>query len=71
MLWNRTIWGRASSPVEAQRRSKITNYATTPGDYVWWDSFHPTEKIHEQFAKVLWNKTPSSVGPFNLQDPLP
>lgn len=37
------------------------------GDYVWWDSFHPTEKIHEQFAKALWNGPPSSVGPFNLQ----
>ena len=40
-------------------------------DYVWWDSFHPTEKIHEQFAKTLWNGEPEpepfSVGPYNLQ----
>ncbi|XP_062147926.1 GDSL esterase/lipase 5-like [Alnus glutinosa] len=42
------------------------------GDYVWWDSFHPTEKIHEQFAKALWNGPTSSVGPFNLATrPLP
>ncbi|KAK2645108.1 hypothetical protein Ddye_020303 [Dipteronia dyeriana] len=38
-------------------------------DYVWWDSFHPTEKIHEQFAKALWNgePEPEPVGPYNLQ----
>ncbi|KAK7411812.1 hypothetical protein VNO78_03253 [Psophocarpus tetragonolobus] len=39
-------------------------------DHVWWDSFHPTEKIHEQFAKVLWNNGPSPfwVGPYNLEN---
>ncbi|KAK4428774.1 GDSL esterase/lipase 5 [Sesamum alatum] len=37
-------------------------------DYVWWDSFHPTERIHEQFAKALWDGPRSSVGPYNLQD---
>ncbi|PQP97794.1 GDSL esterase/lipase 5-like [Prunus yedoensis var. nudiflora] len=37
-------------------------------DYVWWDSFHPTERIHEQFAKTLWNGAPSSVGPYNLEE---
>ncbi|KAL5572290.1 hypothetical protein UlMin_021887 [Ulmus minor] len=35
-------------------------------DYVWWDSFHPTEKIHEQLAKELWNGP--SVGPYSLED---
>ncbi|KAL1364015.1 hypothetical protein HN51_012174 [Arachis hypogaea] len=37
------------------------------GDYVWWDSFHPTEKIHQQFAKTLWNGPHSSVRPYNLK----
>ncbi|XVF48828.1 hypothetical protein PTKIN_Ptkin03bG0219700 [Pterospermum kingtungense] len=39
-------------------------------DHVWWDSFHPTERIHEQFAKSLWSSTehPSSVAPYSLQD---
>ncbi|KAG9457626.1 hypothetical protein H6P81_002134 [Aristolochia fimbriata] len=36
-----------------------------PKDRVWWDSFHPTEKIHEQFAQELWNGP--SVGPHNLE----
>ncbi|XWS72326.1 hypothetical protein CRYUN_Cryun02cG0030300 [Craigia yunnanensis] len=37
-------------------------------DHVWWDSFHPTERIHEQLAKALWSGHPSSVGPYNLED---
>ena len=37
-------------------------------DHVWWDSFHPTERIHEQLANTLWSGHPSSVGPFNLED---
>lgn len=36
-------------------------------EYVWWDSFHPTERIHEQLAKTLWNGPPSDVGPYNLE----
>ncbi|KAL7213649.1 hypothetical protein ACSBR2_016222 [Camellia fascicularis] len=35
-------------------------------DYVWWDSFHPTERIHEQFAKALWDGPLDFVGPYNL-----
>ncbi|KAL2503332.1 GDSL esterase/lipase 5 [Forsythia ovata] len=49
---------------------KLTTYelCENADDYVWWDSFHPTERIHEQFAKALWNEPLSSVGPFNIQD---
>lgn len=37
-------------------------------DHVWFDSFHPTERIHEQTAKELWNGPPFSVGPYNLEE---
>ncbi|XP_051131117.1 GDSL esterase/lipase 5-like [Andrographis paniculata] len=37
-------------------------------DYVWWDSYHPTERIHEQFAKALWDGLRPAVGPYNLRD---
>ncbi|TKY72920.1 GDSL esterase/lipase 5 [Spatholobus suberectus] len=52
---------------------KVTKYSLCDnvGEYVWWDSFHATEKIHEQFAKALWNGVngpPCSVGPYNLEN---
>ena len=49
---------------------KVTDYqlCDDADDYVWWDSFHPTERIHQQFAKALWNGPPFSVGPYNLED---
>lgn len=36
-------------------------------EHVWFDSFHPTERIHDQFANALWNGPQSSVGPYNLE----
>ncbi|KAK4587691.1 hypothetical protein RGQ29_018917 [Quercus rubra] len=48
---------------------KVTDYqlCDNADDFVWWDSLHPTEKIHEQFGQALWNGPPSSVGPYTLQ----
>lgn len=37
-------------------------------DHVWWDSFHPTERLHEQFAKALWSGPRSTVGQYSLED---
>ncbi|CAJ1975715.1 unnamed protein product [Sphenostylis stenocarpa] len=50
-------------------RKKVTEFSLCDngGDHVWWDAFHPTENIHHQFAKALWNGPSSSVGPYNLQ----
>nr|XP_009587854.1 GDSL esterase/lipase 1-like [Nicotiana tomentosiformis]XP_016448774.1 PREDICTED: GDSL esterase/lipase 1-like [Nicotiana tabacum] len=49
---------------------KVTEYEICDNakDYIWFDSFHPTEGIHEQFAKALWDGPSSSVGPYTLQD---
>lgn len=48
---------------------KTTEYSLCDNaeEHVWWDSFHPTEKIHQQFAEALWNGTRSTVAPYNLQ----
>ncbi|KAL9314588.1 hypothetical protein ACSQ67_020040 [Phaseolus vulgaris] len=48
---------------------KVTEFSLcdNAGDHVWWDAFHPTEKIHQQFAMALWNGPCSSVGPYNLE----
>lgn len=35
-------------------------------DYVWFDSLHATERIHEQFAKAIWSE-PASPGANTLQ----
>ncbi|XP_059289406.1 GDSL esterase/lipase 1-like [Lycium ferocissimum] len=49
---------------------KATDYhlCDNAKDYIWFDSFHPTEGIHEQFAKALWDGPSSSVGPYTLQN---
>lgn len=47
-------------PVEFQLCDNADNY-------IWWDSYHPTERIHEQIAKTLWKDGPS-VGPYKLED---
>ncbi|MCD7466409.1 GDSL esterase lipase [Datura stramonium] len=36
-------------------------------DYLFFDSFHPTERAYQQYAKVLWNGTPDVVAPYNLK----
>ncbi|PNY10851.1 GDSL esterase/lipase 5-like protein [Trifolium pratense] len=46
---------------------KEYNLCDNVEEFLWWDSFHPTEKIHEQFAKALWNGPSSLVGPYNLE----
>lgn len=51
-------------------RKKVSSYdlCDNADDYVWWDSFHPTERIHQQFAQALWEGPRDSVGPYNLRD---
>lgn len=39
-----------------------------PNDHVWWDAFHPNERMHEQLAKNIWDDPSSLVGPFKLKD---
>lgn len=52
------------------KQVKHYEVCSSTGDHVWWDSFHPTERIHEQFAKTLWNGSGSSfyAGPYNLEE---
>ncbi|KAK6944688.1 GDSL lipase/esterase [Dillenia turbinata] len=37
-------------------------------EYVWWDSFHASERIHEQCARAIWSGPSNSVGPYSLED---
>ncbi|XP_016462207.2 GDSL lipase-like [Nicotiana tabacum] len=36
-------------------------------DYLFFDSFHPTELAYQQYAELLWNGTADVVAPYNLK----
>eukprot|EP01018_Ginkgo_biloba_P035623 Gb_17659 [translate_table: standard] len=37
-----------------------------PSEYVYWDGFHPTEKLQWMIANAVWGGDSSVVSPFNL-----
>lgn len=41
-----------------------------PNEYVFWDSYHLTEKASKQFADHMWNGEDnfSNLGPYNIKD---
>lgn len=38
-----------------------------PSDFLYFDSFHPTEKVNEQIAKLFWSGNSDITGPYNLK----
>ncbi|KAK8941518.1 GDSL esterase/lipase 1 [Platanthera guangdongensis] len=40
---------------------------STSEDFVWWDSYHGTEKTAKKIADALWDGPPEWVGPYNLK----
>ncbi|XP_062008730.1 GDSL esterase/lipase 1-like [Rosa rugosa] len=38
-----------------------------PGEYVWFDGGHSTERANFQYAKLIWSGTPNTTGPYNVQ----
>ncbi|KAL1531237.1 GDSL esterase/lipase 1-like [Salvia divinorum] len=49
---------------------KMTAYdlCNEADEYVWWDSFHPTQRIHQHFAQALWDRPQATLGPYSLRD---
>lgn len=37
-----------------------------PKEYVFWDSYHFTERVYEEMAHEMWNKE-ASRGTYNLK----
>lgn len=40
---------------------------TDRNEYVFWDAFHPTQKIHQILAIRAYNGSTSDCYPFNIQ----
>lgn len=36
-------------------------------DYLFFDSFHLTEKAHRQIAELIWSGPSNVTGPYNLK----
>ncbi|KAL5579654.1 hypothetical protein UlMin_012096 [Ulmus minor] len=51
-----------------ERIVKEFHVCENPKEYVFWDSYHLTEKVYKQFADQMWRGTGKSVRPYNLKD---
>ncbi|KAI8018814.1 GDSL esterase/lipase 2 [Camellia lanceoleosa] len=49
------------------RRVKEYELCNNVSEYVLFDTTHPTERAYQQFASLMWNGTPSTVWPYNLE----
>lgn len=38
-----------------------------PGEYFFFDSYHPSERAYQQFAELMWNGPPGVTGPYSLK----
>ncbi|KAI9119820.1 hypothetical protein K1719_009209 [Acacia pycnantha] len=39
-----------------------------PSDYVFIDVLHPTERVFQEFARIVWNGTRNQTWPYNLKE---
>ncbi|XP_015902173.4 GDSL esterase/lipase 5 [Ziziphus jujuba] len=53
-----------------KRIVKEFDLCENPNEYVFWDSFHLTEKVYKQFADQMWSGVEDShtLGPYKLKD---
>ncbi|KAJ8750707.1 hypothetical protein K2173_015888 [Erythroxylum novogranatense] len=51
-------------------KNKTTDFelCENANDYIWFDAFHPTERMHQQIADAVWDGPPSFVGSMSLKD---
>ncbi|RVX17198.1 GDSL esterase/lipase 1 [Vitis vinifera] len=50
-----------------ERGRKKFELCRIPGDYLWFDGGHGTERANRQLAELLWGGGPSSTAPRNLK----
>ncbi|KAK2970018.1 hypothetical protein RJ640_008358, partial [Escallonia rubra] len=50
-----------------KRGQEEYNLCDDPSDYVFFDSYHPSEVAYQQMAELMWQGNPSITGPYNLK----
>ncbi|GMY34860.1 GDSL esterase/lipase 1-like [Fagus crenata] len=50
-----------------KRSVKEYELCENAGEYVFFDTAHPTEKLNQQLAELMWSGTLDVVGPYNLK----
>ncbi|XP_056170080.1 GDSL esterase/lipase 5-like [Syzygium oleosum] len=58
---------RANSTCGGKRGVKEYSLCRRPEKYVFFDTYHPSERANQQFAQLMWNGSPSVVRPHNLE----
>ncbi|KAL3723524.1 hypothetical protein ACJRO7_035669 [Eucalyptus globulus] len=49
------------------RGVKEYSLCPNPKEYVFFDSYHPTERVHQQFAQLMWSGRLRTTKPYNLE----
>ncbi|MBA0774149.1 hypothetical protein Gotri_009377 [Gossypium trilobum] len=50
-----------------KRGIQVYELCDKPGDYFFFDSYHPSEKAYRQFAELMWAGNTDIVWPYNLK----
>ncbi|KAA3489993.1 GDSL esterase/lipase 1-like [Gossypium australe] len=50
-----------------KRGIEVYELCDKPGDFFFFDSYHPSEKAYRQFAELLWAGNTDIVWPYNLK----
>ncbi|XP_030524047.1 GDSL esterase/lipase 1-like [Rhodamnia argentea] len=58
---------RSISSCGGMRGVREYSLCRRPEKYVFFDSYHPSERVNKQFAQLMWNGSPSVTRPRNLK----
>ncbi|KAJ0007981.1 hypothetical protein Pint_29429 [Pistacia integerrima] len=59
--------GRGKNTCGGKGANKEYQLCKDPGEYLFFDAGHPSEKAYRQIAELMWSGTASVTGPYNLK----
>ncbi|XP_002960993.2 GDSL esterase/lipase 4 [Selaginella moellendorffii] len=59
--------GRGHCGIESVDPELSYELCEEPSSHVWWDPYHPSERVHEQYAQALWRGNATVIEPVNLE----